>query len=752
MDKLPTSDPQSHRLTLGIQVRQELQPNRLVPTLTAGLITGVLLVIYAISMAALIFTGPLVEFVPIGIGLTLVTAIVVAVIVALTNSMPGIVIMPQDSPAIILALMVGAIATQMPASDPALLPTVIMSLAIATSTVGIVCFFLGTFKLGNLIRFIPYPVVGGFLAGTGYLLAQGAFNVMTDQFFNLADLPVLIAPTMVIRWLPGCAIGLALVVLLRRYNNVFIMPVVIVGSILAFYAILWLSQTSISNAQALGLLFGDFPEGGLWRPLHWSMLGQVKWALIFSQADKVATVVLLSVIALLLNVSGIELAARQDIDLNRELQSTGVANLLTGLGGGIVGFHALGLSVLSCVKINAKSRLVGVIAAGICVVTLLLGETLVTLFPKPVLGGVALFLGLSFLVEWVYDAWFTLPKTDYGIVILILFVIATVGFLQGVGVGIVVSVALFVLSASQVNVTKHTLSGATHQSHTARSLPQARILQDEGEQIYILDLQGFLFFGTANILLNSVKARLEDPTLLPLKYVLLNFQAVNGLDSSAVLSFVRLKQLLQQQAIKLALTHLSPVIRTQLKRGGCLLPDDTVCQAFTDRDHGLEWCENDLLGIIPLRRARALPLLIQLSDLFPNRNIASEFINYLEEWDAEPGEYVYQQGEPADTVDLIEMGEVTVYLGGQHEQIHRIQALGAGNIVGAVDFFRHASTHQTSAVVAAPSTLYRLSSESFQHLEREHPEVATAFQAAVIQILGDRLTYAYKEIADLLKS
>ncbi|MGB3308478.1 MAG: SulP family inorganic anion transporter [Nodosilinea sp.] len=749
--KASSRESQPPPLTLGTQVRQELQPARLVPTLTAGLITGVLLVIYAISMAALIFTGPLAEFISVGIGLTLFAAIVTAVVVALTNSMPGIVTMPQDSLAIILAIMAGAIAAQLPASDAALLPTVVMGLAIATGIVGIVCFLIGSFKLGNLIRFIPYPVVGGFLAGTGYLLAQGAFNVMTDQFFNLANLPALLAPAMAVRWLPGCATGLALVLLLRRYHSVFILPGVIVGGTLVFYLTLWLTQTPISSAQNLGLLFGAFPEGGLWQPLHWSMLTQVNWALILGQVDKIATIVLLSVIALLLNVSGIELAARQDIDLNQELRSAGIANVLVGLGGGIVSFHSLGLSVLSCAKINAKSRLVGILAAIICLITLLMGETLVTLFPKPMLGGIALFLGLSFLVEWVYDAWFKLPKTDYGIVILILCVIATLGFLQGVGVGLAVAIALFVISASRVNVTKYTLSGATHQSHTARSLPQTRILQEEGEQIYILDLQGFLFFGTTSTLLNRIQERLHDARLQPLKYVVLNFQAVNGLDSSAVLSFVKLKQLLQQQDIKLVLTHLSLAIRTQLKRGDCLLPDDPVCQVFPDLDRGLEWCENDLLGVVPLRRARTLPLLLQLNTLFPQRDVAAEFFDYLEEWDAEPGEYVYQHGQPADAIDLIEVGEVTVYLGRQQEQTHRIQALGAGNVVGAVDFFRH-STHQTTAIVEAPSTLYRLTTERFQHLEQEHPEVATAFQAAVIQILGDRLTYAYKEIADLLRS
>jgi SulP family sulfate permease len=749
--KLSSSDSNSHPLTVSTRIFQELQPDRLVPTLTAGVITGVLLVIYAISMAALIFTGPLAEFIPIGIGLTLFTAIVAAIIVALTNSLPGIVIMPQDAPAIILAMMASAIAAQLPASDPALLPTVIMALAVTTGVVGIIYFLLGTFKLGNLIRFIPYPVVGGFLAGTGYLLAQGAFNVMTDQFFSLAHLPSLLDLTMLVRWLPGCSIGVALVVLLRRYSSVFILPGIIVGSTLVFYLILWLTQTPLATAENMGLLFGNFPEGGLWRPLHWSTVAQVNWPLIASQAGNIATIGLLSVIALLLNISGIELATKQDIDLNQELRSAGAANMFVGLGGGIIGFHALGLSVLSCAKVNAKSRLVGVLAATICLITLLLGETLVTLFPKPVLGGVALFLGLSFLVEWVYDAWFKLPKTDYGIVILILLVIATVGFLQGVGVGLLVAIALFVISASRVNVTRHTLSGATYQSHAARSRPQTRVLQEEGDQIYILDLQGFLFFGTANTLLNRVQERLNDPTLLPLKYVVLNFQAVNGLDSSAVLSFVKLKQLLQQQDIKLVLTSLSPTIRIQLKRGDCLLPEDPVCQVFPDLDQGLEWCENELLGVLPLRRARSLPLLLQLNDLFLNRDQAVDFIDYLEEWDAETGEVLFEQGQIANALHLIEVGQVTVYVKGQQGQSYRIQTVGAGNVVGAMDFFRQ-SPHQTTAIVDAPSTLYRLSMESFQRMEQELPEVAAAFQGAVIQILGDRLTWAYKAMADLLRS
>ncbi len=498
------------------------------------------MVVYSISIATLIFSGQLTPFLSIGIGIGIVflTAIVATVIISFTNSLPGAISDPQDAPTIILAIMAGEIAAQFPDDVATSLPTVIMAIAVTTCVVGGVYFLLGTFKLGNLVRFMPYPVIGGFLGGTGYLLAQGAFNVMTDQGLEL------------------------------------------------FYP--------------------------------------------------------------------------------------------------------------SCVRIGARSRLVGILVALICLLTLVMGDKLITLFPKPLLGGVLLYLGLSFLVEWVYDAWFKLPKTDYGI------------------------------------VTRHTLSGATYQSHAARSRPQTRVLQEEGDQIYILDLQGFLFFGTANTLLNRIQDRLQDASLLPLKYVVLNFQAVNGLDSSAVLSFVKLKQLLQQQDINLVLTHLSPTIRTQLKRGDCLLANDPVCQVFPDLDQGLEWCENDLLGVRPMRRARSLPLLLQLNDLFPHRDQAADFIDYLEEWDAETGEVLFQQGQVADTIHLIEMGQVTV------------------SVVGAIDFFRH-SPHQTTAIVDAPSTLYRLSTENFLWMEQEQPEIAAAFQSAVIQIVGDRLTWAYKAMADLLQ-
>jgi sulfate permease, SulP family len=73
------------------------------------------------------------------------------------------------------------------------------------------------------------------------------------------------------------------------------------------------------------------------------MLLQTQWHLIPEQTTKIITIALLTVLTLLLNATGIELATGKDIDLNQELRAVGLGNIVAGLGGGIIGFHGLGL-------------------------------------------------------------------------------------------------------------------------------------------------------------------------------------------------------------------------------------------------------------------------------------------------------------------------------------------------------------------------------------------------------------------------
>ena len=384
---------------------KEFQLKKLIPSLTAGFIIGVTDVSFEISLAALIFSGALAPYVAYGIGFVLFGAFMILLLSALTSSIPGTITIPQDTPAAILALIVAGTAGNMSASatlDQTFI-TAVTAIIVTTVLAGLIFILFGQLKLSSFARFIPYPVVGGFLAGTGWLLAKGGLSVMVDMPLTLGNLPRLFQTDNLLHLLPGVIFALALVLLIRRTSHALVIPGMLALSIGIFYSFLAIAGISTSQATEMGWLLGPFKQEALFQPLGPSVLAQVDWSAIFSQVDKIGAVIALSLISLLLNVSALEVAAKEDIDMNRELQSAGLANIVAGLFGSTVGYQALSLTVLAH-RLNAKTRLAGVFTALVCGGALLFGASLLSYFPKPMMGGILLFMGLSFLVEWVIDA------------------------------------------------------------------------------------------------------------------------------------------------------------------------------------------------------------------------------------------------------------------------------------------------------------------------------------------------------------
>ena len=185
----------------------------------------------------------------------------------------------------------------------------------------------------------------------------------------------------------------------------------------------------------------------------------------------------------------------------------------------------------------------GLVAGLILVLVLMTGIPLLAFYPKPILGGLLFFMGFSFLVEWVIGGWSRLPRADYAVVLLILAVTGLTDFIVGVGVGVMAMIVLFVLRYSRINVVQHTLTGVETKSTVERFTHHRRELQELGKHIHILKLQGYIFFGTANDLLEQIQARVKDNEQPLLRYLILDFRRVTGLDSSAVISFVKVKHL-----------------------------------------------------------------------------------------------------------------------------------------------------------------------------------------------------------------
>lgn len=717
------------------KLRQEFTPNRLVASLTAGVIVGLLEILLAISFAALIFAGPLSTFVANGIGLILLASIITITTISLFTSLPGVVGGSQDIPPAILAVIAASIANTLSATndEQEVFLTVVATIGITALVTGIFLWGLGQFKLSGLVRFLPYPVVGGFLAGTGWLLASGAISTMADSKLNTT----LFQPELLVRWLPGLFFAIALFFILNRIKHSLVIPGMVAGGILLFYLITMLAGNSPAALTAQGWLLGPFPSGGLWQPFSLTDLNRVQWSIIGGQAVNIATIVIMSAIALLLNATGLEIATRHDMNLNHELKTAGIANFAAGLMGGLVGYHQLSISAMNH-KLGANGRLPGLLAAVLCLIALLFGASALSFFPKVVLGGLLLYLGFSFLVEWVYDAWFKLPRLDYFVVILILLVTAFVGFLEAVGVGLITAVILFVINYSRIDIIRHELSGATQHSRVTRPPRQQEILNKHGEQRYILQLQGFIFFGTADNLLKTIRARLDNPHLPPPQYIILDFRRVTAIDSTASLSFNRLKQLSEAQEITLVLAAMSSNMQQQLQKSG--FGPGAYIHIAPDLDRGLEWCEQQLLQQLDPNPAIPEKLWQQLQALLTESSKIEELMTYLERQEVPIGHHLIHQGDSPDALYFIESGQVTAQLERPDQQPIRLQTMRGGHIVGEIGFYLE--QQRTAAVIAdEPSVIYRLSLDTLEQMETKDPEIASTLHQLIIHRLAERVNH-----------
>ncbi len=722
----------------------------LVTGISAGVVIGVVDVIYAISLAALIFAGDISPYVANGIGLILLGWLPPLLLINLFSSHKGIFTAGQDAPAAILAVTAAGIMRNMLSTTPQeKFITVVATSMLTTVLTGLVYVLLGQFKLGSLVRFLPYPVIGGFLAGTGWLLVTGGIGVMTDASFSLGNLGFLFQPHILIRWAPGLVFAFITLLILNRYDHFLILPGMLIGSAILFYVVVFITRTPVSALGAQGWLLGPFAGGGLWKPLSLPELKLIDWHSIMLHAGGMASVLMISVVTFLLNASGLELVIRKDLDLNHELRVIGLANIFGGLLGGIICFHDLTDTAINH-TIGRDSRVSSWVAAAILALPLFFGAAMLSYVPKITLGIMLVLFGLTFLYEWIYQSWFNFSKLEYAVILLILIVIAALGYLQGVGLGIVAAVVLFVVNYSRVSVTKHTLSGAELQSRFTRSPNQRKALIEQGQKTFILQLQGFIFFGTANKLLEQVRARVDDDKLSVLKFLILDFAKVSGLDSTAMLSFSKMKQVLQDRRISILVTGPSAEILNQLEKGGFVAGEPGAAAAFPDLDHGLEWVENKLLNTSNEEREQTIPLKDMFHQLLPNDAHLNDLFKFLEKRVVKTGDYLMHQEDAPDNIYFIESGQVTAQLESPNKKPVRLETMKSGRVIGELGFYL--GQKRTAAVIAdEPSVVYLLSAKNLAKMEKKAPEVASYFHQLIIQLMAERTTHLIRTVAALEK-
>lgn len=704
---------------------------RIIPIFFTSVVLGILIIILDVSFAAMIFSGELAPLAIRAVGLTLAGTFFICLISAFSSSFKGIVAKAQDAPtAVLSAMAVSVVASSGVESSPEIKFMTIAAILFLSSVVtGLFFLGVGKFRLANLLRFMPYPVVGGFLAGTGWLLSKGSIGIMCDVSLSMNNLPLLTTPENLMKWLPGVIYGVALFWVLLKRSHFLILPGSLVAGTLVFYAVMALFGRTIQEAKTAGFLVSGVPTGGLWPAFTLADLALVQWQTVFQQLPAVFTVALVSMISMLLNMSGIELASRSEMDMNKGLMVVGSANIVAGFFGAVPGYPSISLSLLGY-KAGANSRITGIVSAMIVGAVLFFGGTVLEYFPKSILGGLVLLLGLFFIYDWIIIPRKRIPRTDWLIVIAIFLVIGIFGFMQGVAFGLVASIIFFVFQFSRVPVVKPGFTALERRSMTVRPVPHQHILRAEAAKICGYELTGYLFFGSASSLMDTLKNTLaSEPAPL---FMILDLAQMTGFDISAVNNFQRIVFRAKTAEATIVITT-APKLFTETVRWH--VPEDAMgnIRFFPSLNDGLAWCEDCLIDQAEDNMRETVDLRDKLfessaDDVMSQLELQEYFevlCDRIEPWLA-PVEYshgsvIVEKGTVIDGLHLLSRGHAVEL---DPESGVRICFLEPGCVIAGPAAFTPDYICPATVMAESNCTTAYLSMEARKRFEEENPSLA----------------------------
>ena len=709
----------------------------------AGTICSVLSIAYCLSYAALIFTGPLEHVLSYGVAVTFLSAAVGGSIVALRSSLPFAVAGPDGNISVVLAALVATVVHRVAADGGTdFLESALVALCSATAITGLLLCVLGFTRAARAIRFVPYPVIGGFLGATGWLMITGAIQVVANQRPALVNIGAFVDAAIAAKLAAGLIVAITLFIALRRSKSPFVLPGVLLAAIAATYLFLFLTGSPLVVAQAEGWMFRPQPMAGLISPWQPGALRGFSWTALPALAGDLLAVMFVTIITLLLNTTGIEIATRTEANIERDLKVLVLANIAAAALGGYVSCTSFSRSMLVRMA-GATSRISGLTVAAISAAVLVADPRFLGYVPKYVLAGLLFYLGGGLVYQWIIRSSRQLLPLEYLSLIAIALLIVNVGFIAGVLIGVVIGCATFALSASRVNAIKFSFDGTEYRSSLDRGPHEQALLADHGREIQGMALQSYLFFGSANRLYQHVKALLaQQPSC---RFLIFDFRRVTGIDSSATQSFAQIKQAASEADARIVLVNLTPELQRAFRTARFIADDITV---VPDLDRALESCENAIIGAHRAQGGETQSLRAWLSEALGDPQLADRLAEYCRRLEVKAGDIIARQGDAAAAMHFILEGRVGIIVDLPEGRSMRVRSLGRHTTVGEMGLITRSPRSATVRAEAA-SVLYELDAEAFERIKREHPALSQALLAYVVRVMAERLSFANRAIGVL---
>ena len=633
------------------------------------------------------------------------------------------------------------------------------SVVLMLTLMGLICGLLqvafGAVGLGRLIKYMPYPVVSGYLSGVGLI-------IVLSQIPKLLGLPKqaslwtgLFSPSSW-QW-QGVIVGLVTITVMAaapRFTKAVPAAILaLAAGVLAYFA-LGLADpglfTLAGNPLVVGPLGGSDASFGDAIAGRWKAIGSLDYALLGKLLIPAATLAVLLSIDTLKTCVVLDALTRSRHDSNRELIGQGLGNLASAFVGGVPGAGQMGATLVN-MSSGAQTRLSGLIEGALALVAFLILGTFIAWVPISALAGILIVIGIRMFDRTSLHLLRSRATIlDFAVIVAVVVVALTVSLIAASAVGIALAIVLFIREQIRGSIVRGKAYGNQIHSKRVRLPDEMAILESRGDQTAIFELQGSLFFGTTDQLYTSLEPELKTRT-----YIILDMRRVQSVDFTAVHMLEQIEAILQERGATLIFSHLPEQLpsgqdmRQYFDQVG-LVKSERHVRMFSELDEALEWVEERLIEEQHLERMLEKPLELREIDVFLGRkeSTLAALEACMEKRIYKAGEKIFSQGDAGDEIFLIRRGAVRIVLPLGNKQSHHLATFGRGDFFGEMAFL-DPDPRSADALAFSDVDLFVLSRKRFDTLAEEHKRLAIGLVLSVARVLSTRLRYANAELRAL---
>lgn len=677
-------------------------------------------------------------------------AAALGIVAPLIGRTPGLISAPCAPSAAVLSAMVAGLISGtvgLTLGSEAILPLLTLT---ALFSAGLQILY-GTLGGGRLIKFIPFPVVSGYLSGVAVLIALGQLPKLFGFAKDISLWDGLTSPSLW-QW-QGLFVGLVtilMMVLAPRITGKIPAAIIGLGGGILSYVVLSLFfqalRTTLDNPLVIGPITAD---GSLIDAIgdQFQSLTSVNLASLRLIIIPALTLSVLLSIDTLKTCVALDALTRQRHNSDRELIGQGVGNLASFLAGGMPGAGTMGPTLVN-VSSGGKNPLSGIVEGVSVLLAFFLLGRFIAWVPIAALAGILL------VIAWrMFDrSMFRLLRSpagrlDFAVIAGVVLVSITVDLIAASGVGVALAILLFIRDQIRGSVIRNKLYLNQISSKTRRRQSDREILEKFGDQGVFCELQGNLFFGTTDQLFT-----LLEPDLQSKRFILLDMRRVLSMDYTAAHLFEQMHDRLAERNGQLLFSGMPSGLLDQrnfehylvqlgvVREGGGVMISPTM-------DGALEWMEDRILESARVERKEEHVYDVTEFDLF--REITGEILEtlrgVLKERSYGRDETVFRQGEEGDEIFLVRRGAVRILLPLERGKFHHLATIGRGDFFGELAFLDK-GVRSANAVTKLPTDLYILSRSSLNELSRSHPQFGVQIFARLAHAIALRLRQADAEL------